>query len=66
MASGLREDESRVSYCPLALPCLSPCMIYLLRPQHLYGSCGDNRTAKNPRDVLVQLVHLGSGTLQVA
>ena len=29
------------------------------------GSRGDNRTAKNPGDVLVHLVHLGCGTLQV-
>jgi hypothetical protein len=31
----------------------------------LFGSCGDNRTAKNPGDVSVHLVHLGRGTLQV-
>jgi hypothetical protein len=29
------------------------------------GSRSDNRTTKNPRDVLVHLVHLGFGTLQV-
>jgi hypothetical protein len=47
-------------FCARALVCL-----YLIRPQRFYGSCSDNRTAKNPGDVLVHLVHLGRGTLQV-
>jgi hypothetical protein len=38
---------------------------YLFRPQCFYGSCGDNHTAKNPRNVSVHLVHLGRGILQV-
>jgi hypothetical protein len=41
-----------------ALVCL-----YLFRA--FFGSCGDNHTAKDPRDVSVRLVHLGRGTLQI-
>jgi hypothetical protein len=43
-----------------------PCMLVPYSIIAFFGSCGDNRTAKNPRDVLVHLVHLGHGTLQVA
>jgi hypothetical protein len=64
MASGSKEGESYIFSYLLVLSCLDPCMLVPCRPYRLLGSCGDNRTAKNPGDVLVHLVHQGRGTLQ--
>jgi hypothetical protein len=38
---------------------------YQARLKHFFGSYGDHRTAKNPRNVLVHLVHLGHGTQEL-
>jgi ABC-type uncharacterized transport system fused permease/ATPase subunit len=63
MESGLEEGESCVPlFGSVMLKLFYACTLYTVAS---LGSCGDNRIAKNFRDVLVHLVHLGLGTLQV-
>jgi hypothetical protein len=50
-----------VFFTRLLVVVLNPCMLVPCRPWCLLGSCSDNRTAKNPGDVSVHLVHLGRG-----
>ena len=65
MASGSKGDESRVLSRLFGSSCLKLLYACTYSTVAFLGSRGDNRTAKNPGDVLVHLVHLGCGTLQV-